>query len=85
MLRRNPTRLDIRQDDIEQLHDLRAIYQRKLSQKPGASGKGKRKRPCVRPDLNGMIGLKNKGYQPALITIFLESNPTNPPIASITY
>ncbi len=43
MLRRNPTRLEIRQDDSEQLHELRNEYQKKLSQKPGVSGKGKRK------------------------------------------
>ena len=43
MLRRDPTRLEIRQDDIEQLSTLRNEYQKKLSQKPGVSGKGKRK------------------------------------------
>ncbi|CAB4400242.1 hypothetical protein RhiirA5_349123 [Rhizophagus irregularis] len=43
MLRRNPTRLEIRQDDVEQLPKLREVYQKKLSQKPGISGKGKRK------------------------------------------
>ncbi|GBC02356.1 hypothetical protein RclHR1_04590009 [Rhizophagus clarus] len=43
MLRRNPTRLEIRQDDVEQLTKLREFYQKKLSQKPGISGKGKRK------------------------------------------
>jgi hypothetical protein len=43
MLRRDPTRLEIRQDDVEQLPKLRDEYQKKLSQKPGISGKGKRK------------------------------------------
>jgi hypothetical protein len=43
MLRRNPTRLEIRQDDVEQLTKLREVYQKRLSQKPGISGKGKRK------------------------------------------
>jgi len=43
MLRRDPTRLEIRQDDVEQLGKLREEYQKKLSQKPGVSGKGKRK------------------------------------------
>ncbi|CAG8787098.1 14521_t:CDS:1, partial [Acaulospora morrowiae] len=39
MIRRNPTRLEIRQDDVERLQSFRQEYKKKLSQKPGASGK----------------------------------------------
>ncbi|CAG8482184.1 19243_t:CDS:2 [Dentiscutata erythropus] len=36
MIRRNPTRLEIRQENVEQLQLLRQEYKKKLSQKPGA-------------------------------------------------
>ncbi|CAG8546940.1 10714_t:CDS:1, partial [Racocetra persica] len=56
MIRRNPTRLEIRQENVEQLQLLRQEYKKKLSQKPGASAKGKRKsmeiEEKVDPNLN---------------------------------
>ncbi|CAH1764950.1 1758_t:CDS:2, partial [Entrophospora sp. SA101] len=35
MLRRKPTKLEIRQDDIEQLEHIRQIYKQKSLQPPG--------------------------------------------------
>ena len=44
MLRRNPTRLDLRQDDIDNIDKLREEYKRKqASQNTETIGKGKRK------------------------------------------
>ncbi|CAG8612167.1 3369_t:CDS:1 [Ambispora gerdemannii] len=44
MLRRNPTRLDLRQDDIDNIERLREEYQKNLAtQRTQEIGKGKRK------------------------------------------
>ncbi|RHZ79298.1 hypothetical protein Glove_149g51 [Diversispora epigaea] len=51
MIRRNPTRIEIRQEDVEHLQTLRQEYKKKLSQKPSSSGKGKRKSMEVEEDI----------------------------------
>nr|CAG8572910.1 213_t:CDS:2 [Entrophospora candida]CAG8594943.1 4209_t:CDS:2 [Entrophospora candida] len=63
MLRRKPTKLEIRQDDIEQLEHIRQIYKQKSLQPPGISGKGKR---CTQNELVTMI--KQQQQQQTLST-----------------
>ncbi|CAG8579978.1 10942_t:CDS:1, partial [Cetraspora pellucida] len=63
MIRRNPTRLEIRQENVEQLQLLRQEYKKKLSQKPGASAKGKRKSMEIEEEVEPSLNFQQTEHQ----------------------
>ncbi|RIB09432.1 hypothetical protein C2G38_2208965 [Gigaspora rosea] len=64
MIRRNPTRLEIRQENVEQLQLLRQEYKKKFSQKPGASAKGKRKSMEIEEEMETNLNQQVEHQEP---------------------